>query len=576
MKRKKIIVLLLVLSIVFGACSSKTDKNTDVAEKDKNTGTDGELVLTADTNAPADPFGKYEEPVTFTIGLQVDPSEEWPEGDSPTDNQYTRYVKDQLNVDIKVLWTASAADFEQKVNLAISSDTLPDGLIVNDTQFNQMIKSQQLTDLKDSYNNYASDTMKDMIDSSKGLAIDNVTFDGKMYGLTSVSDGDLELTWIRKDWLDKLGLQPPKTVEDLKKIAKEFVEKDPGGNGAGNTIGMTGPQNGGALYATFLTSGTNNYGFDTVFSAYGAYPGWWIKTADGNPVYGSTTQETREALQELADWYKEGLIDPEMGIRQDAAEPIVSGKSGIFSGGWWMGYAALPDVIANNSEANFQAYATPVNNGSGIYTPHASSASYTYAVASRNCEHPEIVIKLNNLLIRDQSQFDTSKGGIGNFPMRIPFGMVDEGSHTVQAMREVLAGNKTVDDYSNDFDRYTLLKNDLEKISLVKKEPVDSMDINTWDVQADPSAWARSYSILVGWGTLTDTNYSPVYSLTYSQTSTIEQRWTNLKKMEDEVFMKIIMNQAPIETFDQFVKDWKLQGGDTITAEVSDYVNSKN
>ncbi|MGB8455319.1 MAG: hypothetical protein WCD89_23675 [Anaerocolumna sp.] len=45
--------------------------------------------------------------------------------------------------------------------------------------------------------------------------------------------------------------------------------------------------------------------------------------------------------------------------------------------------------------------------------------------------------------------------------------------------------------------------------------------------------------------------------------------------MEDEVFMKIIMNQAPIESFDQFVEDWKSQGGDDITAEVSDYVNSK-
>lgn len=576
MNRKKLIALLLVFSMVFSACSGKSDKNTGGTDTQGDTQTGTETAQTGDSNEPGDPFGKYEEPVTFTIGLQVDPNEQWPEGDSPTDNQYTRYVKDQLNVDIKVLWTASAADFEQKVNLAISSDTLPDGLVVNDTQFNQMIKSQQLTDLTDAYNKYASDTMREMIDSSKGLAIDNVTFDGKMYGLTSVSDGDMELTWIRKDWLDKLNLQPPKTVEDLKNIAKAFVEKDPGGNGAGNTIGMTGPQNGGALYATFLTSGTNNYGFDPIFSAYGAYPGWWIKDADGNPVYGSTTPETKAALQELAAWYKEGLIDQEMGIRQDAGEPIVSGQSGIFSGGWWMGYAALPDVIANNPEANFQAYATPVNKDSGIYTPHASSASYMYAVASRDCEHPEVVIKLNNLLIRDQSQFDTSKGGIGNFPMRIPFGMVDEGTHTVQAMREVLAGNKTVDDYAGDFDKYTLLKNDLEKITVVKKEPVDSMDITTWDVQADPSAWARSYSVLVGWGTFLDSNYNPEYSLTYSQTPTIEKRWSNLKKMEDEVFTKIIMNQAPIESFDQFVKDWKSQGGDDITAEVADYVKSKN
>lgn len=568
MKKIKLLALLLCVFMLLTACSSKSNNPTNSNESD-NTGT-------TDIGNTPDPFGKYDEPVTFTIGMQVDPNEEWPAGDSPTDNQYLRYVKDQLNVIINVVWSASATDFEQKVNLAISSNTLPDGLVVNDSQFNQTIKSEQLADLSEAYDKYASDAMKKMIDSSNGLAIDNVTFSGKMYGLTGVSDGDMELTWIRKDWLDDLGLAAPKSLDDLKNIAKAFIEQDPGNNGTGKKIGLTGPQNGGAMYATFLTSGTNNYGFDTIFSAYNAYPGWWIADENDNPVYGSITQETRNALEELADWYKQGLIDPEMGIRQDASEPIINGTSGIFSGGWWMGYAALPDVIANNPDANFQAYTCPVSKDTGVYSPHASSASYTYAVASKNCEHPEIVVKLNNLLIRDESTFDTSKGGIGNFPMRIAFGMVDESIVTVNALRDVLAGKKTVSNFSDtDFSTYKLLKNDLEKITIIKKDPVDSMDISTWDVAADQSAWARSYSLMVGWGALIDNEYNPVFSLTYSQTKTMEQRWTNLKKMEDEVFMKIVMNQTPIETFDQFVTDWKSQGGDTITAEVAEYVSSK-
>lgn len=569
MRKSKIIALLLCTAMLFTACSgnNKDDNNKNVTAP----GTGGQT-----NSEAAGPFGKYDEPVTFTIGLQVDPNEQWPDGDSPTNNQYIRYIEDQLNVKIDVVWTAAGDDFNQKVNLAISSNTLPDGLIVNDTQFNQMVKAGQLADLTDAYNNYASDTMKQMISSSDGLAINNVTFNGKMYGMTSVSDGDYELTWIRKDWLDKLGMQPPKTLAELKNVAKAFVEQDPGNNGVGNTIGITGPQNGGSLYSTFLTSGTNNYGFDPVFAAYEAYPGWWVTDAEGNPVYGSITPETRAALEELANWYKEGLIDPEMGIRQDSSEPIVSGKSGIFSGGWWMGYAALPDVIANNPDANFQAYAVPVSDKSGVYAPRSSSASYTYAVVSKNCKYPEIAIKLNNLLIREESSFDTSKGGIGNYPMRIPFGMKDESVYTVQALRDILAGTKTIEDFSNtDFSVYKLLKNDLENIKSIKKEPYDSTDINTWDVAANQSAWARSYSLMVGWGALMNNEYNPVYSLTYSQTPTIEQRWTNLKTMEDETFMKIIMNQAPIDTFDKFVEDWKSQGGDQITKEVTDFVNSK-
>ncbi|MCG7381333.1 hypothetical protein MH144_01660 [Paenibacillus sp. ACRRY] len=63
-----------------------------------------------------------------------------------------------------------------------------------------------------------------------------------------------------------------------------------------------------------------------------------------------------------------------------------------------------------------------------------------------------------------------------------------------------------------------------------------------------------------------------MYSLLYSQTRTMESRWSNLKKLEDETFLKIIMGAAPLDTFDTFVSDWKKQGGDKITEEVKEYV----
>ncbi|WP_239297125.1 hypothetical protein [Paenibacillus sp. ACRRY] len=52
----------------------------------------------------------------------------------------------------------------------------------------------------------------------------------------------------------------------------------------------------------------------------------------------------------------------------------------------------------------------------------------------------------------------------------------------------------------------------------------------------------------------------------------MESRWSNLKKLEDETFLKIIMGAAPLDTFDTFVSDWKKQGGDKITEEVKEYV----
>lgn len=566
MKKKLTAAILALLStaMLFGGCTQDSSSSAS-----SDTGSSG------DATADYDSFGKYEEPITFTIGMSVDPTQELPDGDTLQNNQYIRYIKEQLNVDVEVIWTAASSDYDEKVGLAISSDALPDGFVVNDTQFNSLVKNDMIADLTDSYNNYASETMKKMIGSSKGLAVDNVTFDGKMMGLTSVSDGDMLLTWIRKDWLDKLGLEEPKTMADLEAVARAFVEQDPGGNGAGNTIGITGPQNGGALYATFLTSGTNNFGFDSVFNSYGSYPGWWVEDSSGNPIYGSIAPETKTALAKLAELYADGIIDPEMGIRKDSAEPIINGQSGIFLGGWWMGYFMLPDTVANNPEANFQAYTIPISD-SGVYEPHASAASYMYAVVRKGYEHPEIAVKLNNLLIRDEATFDTAKGSIGNFPMRIPFGMVDESVFTVNAMNAVMSGEKTPADYDTpDYAAYKLLQDDLKKITTVKLEPYDNLDIQYWDVQADPGAWARSYSILVGWGAFVRNEFNPVYSLTYSQTDTISKKWTNLKKLEDETFMKIIMNQSGIDEFDNFVESWKSQGGDDITQEVADLLAMK-
>ena len=92
-------------------------------------------------------------------------------------------------------------------------------------------------------------------------------------------DTGAELLWLRQDWMDKLNLEAPKSLEDVEAILKAFVENDPDGNGTNDTIGMIlsneiyGKYGGSPMYA-------NN-----VFAAFGATPGQWIEK-DGQVVYG--------------------------------------------------------------------------------------------------------------------------------------------------------------------------------------------------------------------------------------------------------------------------------------------------
>lgn len=78
-----------------------------------------------------DPYGKYESPIVMTTVRSLETNEQLPVGDSPENNQYTRYVKDTLDIDVEYLGPSSTADYDQKVNLSIASNDLPDAMVVN-------------------------------------------------------------------------------------------------------------------------------------------------------------------------------------------------------------------------------------------------------------------------------------------------------------------------------------------------------------------------------------------------------------------------------------------------------------
>jgi hypothetical protein len=55
------------------------------------------------------------------------------------------------------------------------------------------------------------------------------------FGVYRARDAMRTAVNLRKDWLDKLGLEIPKTTDDLYEVAKAFTELDPDGNGVDDT-----------------------------------------------------------------------------------------------------------------------------------------------------------------------------------------------------------------------------------------------------------------------------------------------------------------------------------------------------
>lgn len=539
----------------------------------------GAVSVGASENMPVDesgnpsPFGKYEEPVTVEIVQSINPTLPLPEGDSATDNYFTRYIKENLNIDIAVKWSAASADYNEKLNLAIAANDLPDVFVVNEQQFRKLLKSDMLADLTPYFDTYTYDIIKQNIDTTDGKAMENITYDGKIYAIPNVQvEGDgYNLMWIRQDWLDELELEAPQTIEELEQVAKAFVDNNMGGE---NTIGILGPTINGALYNTFLSINNLNC-LDGIFQAYQSYPGFWVQDEEGNVVYGSTTQETKEALAELQKLYADGVLDQELGVRKDADEAWKSGKAGILFSPWWHGYN-VKDCIANNPEAEWKAYAAPVAEDGNWY-PKLGGVGNRYCVVRKGYEHPEAAIMLNNLLRRSEGLFQEETSlDMSYYPGRVVVAPSDECSFSVEALRAKMNGEE-IPEY--DPLNYKLLESDLNSLEECLEAPYDDLSIEKWntEIMSTSGSFGRLYSLLMGMSAVEDAEeagiVNKVYSVTYTQTDTMERRWTNLKKKEDETFLKIIIGEEPLEAFDTFVEEWNAEGGADITAEVQELAN---
>lgn len=586
MMKKRLTAVLLAGTMVFGAFAGcgKTDPGTGSggSSSQASSQTSSQAASgssTAEESSAGAPSGndlafkKFDEPVEVHIGMSVSPTDTTlPAGDTPEDNQYTRYLLENYNIKIVVDWTAAEGnDYNQKVSLAIASNSLPDGLVANDqTYLRKAVKSGQLKDISALFDQYASSQVKEITETTGTRAIDSVSFDGGMYALPNISvDADgVHVMFIRQDWLDDLNLEVPTTVSEIEEVAKAFQQAKPAGD---KTIPIAGPNKSSYLYATFLTSSNNSYGFDPIFQAYDAYPGYWLDNGDGTVSYGTLSENTKKAMTTIQSWYQQGLIDPEMGTRDTTSEIVNANQVGIYFGPWWsLGYGNL-DAFKNDPTTNWQAY--PVYSDDGKWNVHMKSVGTTSCMINKNASDDvtAAMIIMYNALVRDEGIFDTSVA-IGWYPLRVVASPADECEHEYKELTKILDGETTPADYDDDLSPYKLMRDDANKLLDAVKDYEKGAQLGVDNLsysENNPGTFQRFYALLIG-----DRPYATiepdkkVFSVTYSMTDTMERKWSNLKKMEDEMALKLATGQSDVNEFEAFVANWKSQGGDDITKEV--------
>lgn len=554
---KKIISCVLIINLLI-LCGCGDSGATPSTRENAETKEEYEAAL---YTARTTPYGKYPEQLTYTLGkLSGANNSNLPDGETYENNAYTRLLNERLNVQNQDVFEAMDEQYTDSVTMVIAQNDLPDVMIVEDLdELQYLVDNDMIADLTDSYNNCMSDTIKNIYGSYGRDILDVVTFGGKIMAIpeTNISDGP-NLIWLRKDWMDALGLSAPRTLSDVEEIIRQFKEKDPGHNGAGNTVGL--------VCDTSLCGGcgySSEYTLDIIFAAYGAFPKQWIYDEDGNVVYGSVQPEAKEALAHIHELYKEGILDQDFLMRTSSnlIELIVDGQCGSFFGPWWAPNNPLMQAVEQNKDAEWQPYMIATEK-SGLTSYHTQNPSGKYIVVRKGYEYPEIACKIVSVLFdylryndRDNQEIvDYYKENVD--PTARPFAINVDYNNALQIcygeLNHVFAGDKSADD-----------------LNVLEYSYYEACESYLKDAEnASAEDWAAYTSRITACKILNDGRTNKVESLYFGETETMVTDWWSLENLESDTYLKIVTGESSLDEFDRFVENWYQNGGETITKEV--------
>lgn len=226
-------------------------------------------------------------------------------------------------------------------NLLMASGDLPDIVAGQATKdlFNKYGMEGAFLPLDDLIMKYAPN-IKKVLDENPEVKNAITAPDGKIYHVPYIPDGIVGKAWfIRQDWLDKLGLKTPTTVDELYDVMIAFRDRDPNGNGLKDEIPFfTREVQGWEILRLANLFGARVSGSDRTFGDF--------YEENGKIKHGFVQPEFKNALEHLSKWYAEKLIDPEIFTRGRKAREILYGADqGGITRDWFASTVGLNAVF---------------------------------------------------------------------------------------------------------------------------------------------------------------------------------------------------------------------------------------
>lgn len=555
------------------------------------------------------PFMKYDEPITVSVMASYSAGNG--NVDQVTSGYWTQAYAERFNINLDWKFVATSEEYNTRVNLMLATGDVPDIMTVDLNQLGQMIDADLVQSLDDLYNNgwFWSD-FYDAMTQDGTFQLDISSRDGHRYAIPWVQPvtESVHAMFINNDWLAKVGKSAPTTLVELEEVVYAFTNDDPDGNGENDTYGF----------------GLNKNLFDLGYEAMslanimGAYPDYWIQGEDGSVIYGSVQENMKPVLEKLRQWYADGCIDPEFTVKNysDEGDMTAANKVGLGFGVQWLwlmggGLQSQYDNMTEEERAatlGWTAYALPSVDGTTVTKPAAKDRTDGFLVVTKNCKNPEAAaIMANYIHFCGMGPQGTDPTEDGSRPdLALEYG--DHETDPVSLTFSNLWNEWTLNVYHpetlhNNLGRWDHCNAALEQYrttgtveaetqawidnnylcatmfqSLLDFEQYGQDMLGRNNAKGIPYTW-DNVKYYFGYHTSGETFKYAVESreagnIVYDclgayVTETMSEVWQSLQDKEMQVFTGIITGDLEISAFDDFVSEWKSNGGDMIADEVN-------
>lgn len=475
-----------------------------------------------------------EEPVTLTCFMETDVK--W----SATKNSVAEVGSYQVIMEktgITVEFNHPAAGQQaDKFNIMLASGNLPDMIYYNWANVTggpaKYIEDGSILALNDYMEEWAPNFlayMEKYPDVKKQSVLDDGTY--YCFPMLRIDEESGAGVWfktaghlIRQDWLDKLGLAMPTTIDELHDVLVAFRDGDPNGNGEADEIPF---------------SSTSGYGLSSLAGAFGILDDFYM---DGDVVqYGPIQDEFLDYLTTMHAWYEEGLIDPEYATTDDTTltSKVTADRVGscmyLLAGGMgtWSNMKAGEsfNIVAMPwpaLEAGQPAYAT-----SSDYNKVVVGPGVAITKTALDNGHLEACVKFRDYFYSEQGIIDSNFGILGESYEMVDGKPVftdavlnnDKGLTTTQALSQyaLSASNDAMVKSGEYFKQVTLLLDNQKA----------SQDV--WN-QCD-------LSLLL-----------PNISHTAEESSFIAEKMSEIDTYVDEMVLSFILGQRSLDDFAEYTE----------------------